>query len=184
MQNQPPKPARRFDDPRVGKELGEEASNRAAGGRIRRAQIDQQDACEVRLVVAKLGQAKVTHRRSTRRDVDRNPTPAGKLSEATQSVVNIAASGCRAPPRSGPRTPNELEVAVRPARPVSREPRQVFSATRCARLGGVEDWRAKRRLRFQSPLVAPDMRIARIRRSDEAIMLSPTGSGACAQASG
>lgn len=32
------------------------------------------------------------------------------------------------------------------------------------------------RLRFQSPLIAPDVRISRIRRSDEAIMLSPTES--------
>lgn len=35
---------------------------------------------------------------------------------------------------------------------------------------------AAAKLRFQSPLVAPDMRISRIRRSDEAIMLSPTES--------
>ena len=32
------------------------------------------------------------------------------------------------------------------------------------------------KFRFQPPLIAPDVRISRIRRSDEAIMLSPTES--------
>jgi len=41
-----------------------------------------------------------------------------------------------------------------------------------------------RERRFQSPLIAPDMRISRIRRSDEAIMRSPTASRAYAQAGG
>jgi hypothetical protein len=43
------------------------------------------------------------------------------------------------------------------------------------RLGGVEDWRGRCPPPFPVPAHRTDMRISRIRRSDEAIMLSPTG---------
>jgi hypothetical protein len=43
------------------------------------------------------------------------------------------------------------------------------------RLGGVEDWRGRCPPPFPVPAHRTDMRISRIRRSDEAIVLSPTG---------